>query len=136
MTILLDTDVLIDVALDREPHVAASAALLEAIERGDASGFIAWHSLSNFHYLLTPHQGSAGAKEFLMDLLQFVGVAQTSTASAAYAAGLPMKDFEDALQVAAATACGAEVVATRNVRDYAGSPIKAEVPAEVLRRIL
>ena len=136
MTILLDTDVLIDVALDREPHVAASAALLEAIERGDASGFIAWHSLSNFHYLLTPHHGSAGAKEFLVDLLQFVGVAPTSTASAAYAAGLPMKDFEDALQVAAATACGADVIATRNIRDYAGSPVKADLPADVLRRIL
>lgn len=136
MIILLDTDVLIDVALDREPHVAASAALLEAIERGDASGFIAWHTLSNFHYILTPRQGAAGAKEFLLDLLSFVGVAQTSTASAAFAAGLPMKDFEDALQVAAAAACGAALIATRNVGDYAGSPIQAELPAEVLRRIL
>jgi predicted nucleic acid-binding protein len=136
LTILLDTDVLIDVALDREPHVAASAALLETVERGEVSGFIAWHSLSNFHYLVTSHQGSSGAKEFLLDLLNFVGVAQTSTASAAYAAGLPMKDFEDALQVAAATACGADVIATRNVRDYSGSPVKAELPADILRRIV
>jgi predicted nucleic acid-binding protein len=135
VTVLLDTDVLIDVALDRESHVTASAALLEAVERGDAAGFIAWHSLSDFQYLVTPHHGSSGAKEFLLDLLHFVGVAQLSTASAAYAAGLPMKDFEDALQVAAATACGADVIATRNVRDYSGSPVKAEIPADVLRRI-
>jgi hypothetical protein len=47
-----------------------------------------------------------------------------------------MKDFEDALQVAAATACGAEVIATHNVRDYAGSPVQAELPADVLRRII
>jgi len=33
-----------------------------------------------------------------------------------------MKDFEDAMQVAAALACGAEVIATRNMRDYAQAP--------------
>ncbi|HVW11897.1 MAG TPA: PIN domain-containing protein [Bryobacteraceae bacterium] len=135
MTVLIDTDVLLDIALNREPHAAASAQLLEALERGAASGFIAWHSLSNFHYLVSPLQGAAEAKEFLLDLLHFVGVAQTSTASAAYAAGLPMKDFEDALQVAAAAACGADVIATRNIRDYTESPVKAELPSDLLQRI-
>ena len=62
-------------------------------------------------------------------------VAPTSTASAAYAAGLPMRDFEDALQVAAAVACGADTIATRNLRDYAKSPVKADTPANLLKRL-
>jgi predicted nucleic acid-binding protein len=132
---LIDTDVLIDVAMQREPHVAASAGLLSAIEQRRATGFVAWHSLSNLHYLLRPTHGSRAAKEFLRDLLLFVDVAQTSTAAAAYAIGLPLRDFEDALQVAAAAASGADMIATRNIRDYAGSPVKADTPANLLQRL-
>jgi len=44
-----------------------------------------------------------------------------------------MPDLEDALQVAAAHAVGATVVATRNVADYAKSPIPARTPGEILQ---
>jgi len=43
-----------------------------------------------------------------------------------------MKDFEDAMQVAAAMACGAERIATRNLRYYTNSPIKAISPKSLL----
>ena len=52
-----------------------------------------------------------------------------------YAAALPMADFEDALQVAAARACGVRYIVTRNVRDYARSPIRAVDPQEALREL-
>ncbi len=48
---LLDTDVLIDVALDRRPHSDAAAKLLDRIERDPRNAFIAWHTASNFYYL-------------------------------------------------------------------------------------
>ncbi len=44
-----------------------------------------------------------------------------------------MPDFEDAMQVAAARSCGAMVIATRNVRDFAHSPIPARTPSEILK---
>jgi predicted nucleic acid-binding protein len=135
LIILIDTDVVIDVAMRREPHFDASAELLSAVEQGRATAFMAWHSLSNIHYILHPKSGSRATTEFLRDLLLFIDVARTSTASAAYATGLPMRDFEDALQVAAAAAAGADVIATRNVRDYVGSPVKAETPANLMRRL-
>ena len=52
-----------------------------------------------------------------------------------YAAQLPLKDFEDAMQVAAAEACGADVIATRNVRDYTKAPIRAATPQTLLGQI-
>ena len=45
---------------------------------------------------------------------------------------LPMKDFEDALQCAAALACGADVIVTRNLEDYQLSPINAVTPTQIL----
>ncbi len=136
MIVLLDTDILVDVALDREPYAENAAALLDALEHRPGSAFIAWHTVSNFYYLLAPKRGRSGARAFLVDLSRFVEVARTTTESLRYAAQLKMKDFEDAMQVAAAAACEADVIATRNVRDYAKSPIRAATPGALLDELV
>jgi predicted nucleic acid-binding protein len=46
-----------------------------------------------------------------------------------------MTDFEDAMQVAAAHACGAQHIVTRNIKDYTRSPIRAVSPREALSRL-
>ena len=66
----------------------------------------------------------------------FVSVVTTGTEGIRYAAGLPMSDFEDAMQVAAARACGARYIVTRNIRDYQRSPIRALNPQQALDELL
>lgn len=131
--ILLDTDVLIDTALDRSPHSQPATDLLDRIEYGAESAFIAWHSISNFYYIVAPVSGGTSARDFIVELTGFVSVATTDTEAIRYAVGLPMSDFEDAMQVAAARACGARHIVTRNVRDYHRSPIPAVDPREAIR---
>ena len=133
--ILLDTDVLIDVALDRHPHSGPSSELLDQIEQGAESAYIAWHSVSNLYYIVAPTRGGLNARDFIVELTRFVEVAITDTEAIRYAAGLPMGDFEDAMQVAAARACGARHIVTRNVRDYERSPIRAIDPQEALTEL-
>ncbi len=134
--ILLDTDVIIDVALDRHPHSGPASELLDRLERGQESAFIAWHTVSNFYYLVAPSRGGLSARDFIVELTRFVAVATTDTESVRYAAALPMTDFEDALQVAAAHACGAQHIVTRNAKDYERSPIRAISPQEALNRLV
>ena len=133
--ILLDTDVLIDVALDRYPHSGPSSELLDQIEQGAKRAYIAWHSVSNLYYIVAPARGGLSARDFIVELTRFVEVATTGTEAIRYAAGLPMGDFEDAMQVAAARACGARHIVTRNVRDYERSPIRAIDPQEALTEL-
>ena len=133
--ILLDTDVLIDVALDRHPHSGPSSELLDQIEQGAESAYIAWHSVSNLYYIVAPARGGLSARDFIVELTTFVSVATTDTEAIRYAAGLPMGDFEDAMQVAAARACGARHIVTRNVRDYERSPIRAIDPQGALAEL-
>jgi predicted nucleic acid-binding protein len=133
--ILLDTDILIDFALDRRPHGQAAGDLIDLLERRVANGFIAWHSASNFYYLVSSARGRNDTRRFLSDLTSFVDVAPTTTDSLRAAAGLPVRDFEDAMQVAAALACGADVIATRNSRDYRRSPVKSETARSLVRRL-
>ncbi|MCY3660494.1 MAG: PIN domain-containing protein [Caldilineaceae bacterium] len=130
--ILLDTDVLIDVALDRHPHSGPASELLDQIEYGAEAAHMAWHSVSNLYYVVMPTRGALSTRDFIVELTRFVVVATTDTEDLHYAAGLPMTDFEDAMQVAAARACGARHIVTRNVRDYERSPIRAVSPEEAL----
>lgn len=136
MRVLVDTDVLLDVALDRRPHVRAAMGLLDLLERRDATGFIAWHTAANFYYLVRPKRGKNDARSMLLDLVAFVAIAPTTTESLLQAGRLQMRDFEDAMQVAAGLACRADVVATRNVRDFADAPIRALTPADLLEELL
>ena len=89
--ILLDTDVLIDVALDRSPYSGPASELLDRVEQGAESAYIAWHSVSNLYYIVAPARGGVSARDFIVELTSFVSVATTDTEAIRYAAGLPME---------------------------------------------
>ena len=108
-----------------------SRAFLLQMEQSTEPSCIAWHTVSNVYYVA--RSGGADARGFILDLLESVDIAPTNADSVRYAASLPMADFEDALQVAAADACGARQIVTRNVRDYERSPIRAVSPRDALR---
>ncbi len=133
--ILVDTDVLIDVALDRPPFSDAASELLDRLQTGPKRAFVAWHTLSNFYYLVAPARGGSSARAFITDLIRFVAVADCGTRAMSFATRLEMADFEDAMQVAAARACGARFVVTRNTRDFRRSPIPAITPQEALEAL-
>ena len=135
MIILVDTDVLIDVALDRAPFAIDAAALLDALERGPSRGALAWHTVSNFYYLVAAKQGRAGTLGFLSEITQFLDIAPTTREHLRRSLQFPLPDFEDAMQVGAATACSADLIATRNVRDFRKSPIPAVTPRQALTRM-
>jgi len=130
---LLDTDVLIDVAVDRHPFAEHSSGVLDAAQRRSFESYIAWHSVSNFYYIVESTTSGSEAKDFIIDLLNFVEIVPTTTKDAVYAAMLDLSDFEDALQVAAAKSCGAEYIITRNLQHYKRSPIPARTPQAFLR---
>ena len=99
---LLDTDILVDVALNREPFSGPASELLGLLGRSERRAYVAWHTVSNLYYILYRSEGDVMARQFILGLLRIVSVAQTDTEDILYAASLPMRDFEDAMQVAAA----------------------------------
>ena len=133
--ILLDTDVLIDVALDRQPHSELATELMERIERSSEGASIAWHSVSNLYYIVSRALGDVVARESIEELIRSVSVSSTKTEDVYFAMELPMADFEDAMQVAAARACEARLIVTRNLRDYENSPVPAAHPREVIMEL-
>ena len=113
-----------------------SSELLERVRQAPEIAWVAWHSVSNLYYVVARDLGDVATRQFILDLIDYVEVAQTNTESIRYAAALEMRDFEDAMQVAAAHACGAQQIVTRNIRDFAGSPIPAITPRGALTDLL
>ncbi len=130
--ILIDSDVLLNVALVREPHFADSERILLAIEGGMEEAARAWHTVANISYFVGRYRSDAAAREFIERLRRSLVVPATGSEDLVVALSLPMSDFEDAMQVAAASACDARFIVSRNERDYENSPIKSYLPISAL----
>lgn len=135
MRLLIDTDVLIDVGLGREPFVQAAVELVDALESNPGVGYISWHTASNFYYLVSAVSGRDEPRMFLYELSRFVDVAPTLTKHLRVAGKLSLPDFEDAMQVSAAIACEADYVVTRNTQDFRKSPVPAIGPAQAVELV-
>ena len=132
MRLLIDINVLLDVALQR-PAAPASAQLLALCGR-QHEAWLAWHSIATLAYLIERQTSAVSSRDFIRGLLEWAQVASTGTPDALVALDLPLADFEDALQVAAAMACGAQFIITRNERDFRKSLVPALSPDSFLRR--
>jgi predicted nucleic acid-binding protein len=135
MRALIDCDVLIDIALERDEWLAESVAVLAWAEQNPSAGWIAWHSLANVHYISRRLRGDEAARDFLREILGFLEVPAAGHAAARQALDLPMVDFEDALQSMCAITAQADLIVTRNTADYRRSPVPAVAPKEFLRRV-
>lgn len=130
MRLFLDANVVLDVLAAREPHWAASARVLAAVERGRATGLVAAHSITTIYYLLSKHLNRRKARTAVVDLLRLVQAAPVGHEVLLQALALGWDDFEDAVLAAAALAARATHLVTRNPRDFAGLSIPVLTPDE------
>ena len=73
--VLVDTNVVLDVLLDRRAHVDGSSAVWAAVETGRAKGFLAAHSITTIHYLVRKELGNAKAARTVSAILRVLDVA-------------------------------------------------------------
>ena len=130
--ILTDTNVLLDVLLDRKPHAGASAAVRAAVESRRVLGMLPAHAVTTIHYLIRKEHGSAQARRATGALLRVFGVAAADREVLREALDLDWSDYEDAVTAVAARRSGCDVIVTRNPRDFRGSPVRVLTPEAAL----
>ena len=133
MRLFLDTNVILDIPLGWE-GARASEHLLELCGESSHLVFTSWHTLSTISYILAKARDDQTANAFIGGLLDLVEIGPASTALARHALGLGLGDLEDAMQVVVAEAVAADIIVTRNLRDFSGSPVAAISPEEFLIR--
>jgi predicted nucleic acid-binding protein len=130
-TVLFDTNVVLDVLLDRQPYAEASAAVWAAVESGISKGMLAAHAVTTIHYLVRKEMGTAKARRTLTAILRVFEVAAVDGAVIHEALQLPFSDFEDAVTAAAAQLAGCECIVTRDPKGFRGSPVRSLTPEAV-----
>lgn len=131
--ILIDTNVLLDYFLEREPFFEDAKEVILSCTDGKAKGCIAAHSISNMFFILRKDYNANERREVLLNLCKIFDVEGIDKAK--LISGLTNEDFpdfEDCLQMECAKSYEADYIITRNVSDYAKSEIKAIEPKDYL----
>ncbi len=117
-SVLLDTDVILDLFVRREPHHAMALKLFSHLRRSKTKCITAPVVVANLYYLLARLRNRAYALERIRRLRRLVGVAAIDETAVDAALAAPGKDFEDSLQYRCALRNEIPTLITRNTTDF------------------
>ncbi len=129
MTVLFDTNVLLDVLLGRT-HAEEGLFLLDRSREGEIAGTVTPTVLTNTFYVGRSTAGSEVARDFIESALSFLDVVSVSHAGAVRAVRR-YDDFEDGIIGEAAAEYGADVICTRNAEDFGPARSQVLTPREL-----
>lgn len=135
MKVLFDTDIVLDLLLDRPGFAEAAEALFELHDLGVLQGYVSAITPFNVNYIARKVLGRAHAEEAIYELLASLDVCPVNLAILQAALALPISDFEDAAQTASAQALGLDAIVTRNLGDYQAAPLSVFSPVELLAHL-
>ncbi|MDB9310247.1 PIN domain-containing protein [Aphanizomenon sp. CS-733/32] len=118
MKVLLDTNIIIDIALERQPYFTNSETVLAFVEQGQIEGYISASTISDLYYIIRKQKGRNLTIEFLQEILTFCQIATVNQAVISMAFTTNFKDFEDAIQYSTAVVNQLDGIITRNPQDF------------------
>lgn len=133
MKVLVDTNVVLDVLLDRKPFSRSAIVLFGLIERSVVEGCLCATTVTTIHYLLRQSLTENEARAAVGRLLSVFEIAPVNRPVIERALRIKMNDFEDAILAVSGELVGASVVITRNAKDFKHAPIKAVIAEEFLQ---
>ncbi len=132
MKTLFDTNIILDVLLDREPFSNDASILLSRVEQSEITGFICATTVTTIHHIVTKALGSRAASRHIQSLLSLFSIAPVNRAVLENAAASKFDDFEDAVLHEAACHAGAKYIVTRNIADFKNSTLPVFQPGEFI----
>jgi len=133
--VLFDTNVVLDVLLEREPHVGAAARLFALVDKGSLEGSICATTATTVFYIADKSFGSKRAQAQVRDLLGLFDVATVDRDVLTHARELDFPDFEDAVLHEAAIAGGMSAIVTRDRAGFANATLPVFDPRELLAAV-
>ena len=135
-TVFLDTNIILDFFLNREPFAEDAARILNRAVDKDIKAYISPITISNSYYILRKLAGHSKVISKLKLLLTVVSVTKMTKRTILAALESNFKDFEDALQsFAAVDYQSMDVLITRNTKDFKHCNIAVMTPSEFLKGI-
>lgn len=133
--ILIDTNVVLDVALERQPHLVLSEQVLLHVEQGTLEGYISASTFTDLYYLICRARGRDWALNFLTRLLTFCHIATVDQTIITNALAANFGDLEDGVQHETAIANQLAAIVTRNTQDFPSDVLQILTPAALLQQL-
>lgn len=136
ITVLIDTNIFIDVLQDRIPFTDNSQAVIGLVTQKKIKGAVAAHSITNLWYILRKTHSDEERRNYILSLFEIFDVISIDkNRLVAALENSNFKDFEDCLQDECACAINADYIITRNAKDFESSMVKALTPEEFLENL-
>ena len=132
MRILFDTNVVLDLLLEREPFVKEAESLVNMVEKGEIVGVLCATTVTTIHYLITKSLGKEKSIEVIASLFKLFEVASVTRTVLVDALEVNDKDFEDAVLYKSAFHFGATMIVTRDRSGFDKADIPVMSPHETL----
>ena len=134
-SILFDTNVVLDVLLDRDPWTETAQALWKAHLQNRIDAHVTATTLTDVFYVSRRQAGMEKAWLAVRVCLDQLRVIDVTIAQLETAAMMPGSDFEDNLQVACAAAARLEAIVTRDPKGLSNSLVPAITPEQALAEL-
>ena len=120
--ILVDTNVALDLLLNREPFAIDALQLFALAEAEKVELLLSTDAISTIFYVVRKNCDSSVAREALAKLLDYVALVALDERAVIRGLATDFADVEDALVAAVAEKTGAAAIVTRNLSDFSPLP--------------
>jgi predicted nucleic acid-binding protein len=128
MKVLLDTNIILDIALKREPHFSDSAKVFKIIDNKSIFGFVTATTITDIYYIAKREKGHQITIDFISNLIEIIDVVGIDRQVIIESLQSTLVDFEDAVQSVSSRLNNIDYIITRNQKDFTKSDIKAINP--------
>jgi len=132
--ILLDTNIVLDLLLEREPFCNEAKDIFTLIESNKISGFLCVTSITTIYYLISKSVDKSKADEIIDKLLQLFNIADVNKNILIKSLKNNGKDFEDSVIYTSAEYFNIDVIITRDKKGFKQSNIKVMEPNDFLEK--
>lgn len=133
MILMLDTNIVLDILLKRDPFFKDSFLTAANIEENGDMAIISSSAVTDLFYIIKKAVGNDKAKEAIANLKEFFSIAAVESSDIDDALSSKIFDFEDALVSAISKKHNADYIITRNKKDFKSSTVPALTPKEFLK---
>lgn len=134
--VLLDTNVMLDLALARPEGFDAAATIAEAVAYEEVVAYVCATSLKDLYYILSKAMGEKDARTYIKAVMDDFIICSVDYALCRQAADSDEPDFEDGLVRACAENARVDFIVTRDVTAFARSKVRPIAPADYVARFL
>ena len=131
MRILFDTNIILDVLLNRKEFVETSANLVGMVENNNLDGYLCATTITTLDYLISKAINRKQAKIEIQKLLTLFKIADVNSIVLKLSINSDFDDFEDAVQYYSGEHCEVEGLVTRNTKDYKNTDLPIYTPDEL-----